>query len=438
MPLKYAPGCVAELIQVVMTTRNGRVQQPPELPPVRRSTAPVPSPRQETEGGEVTEWPDRSMWAEPLAQPERPGHDSLRERRPRLSVGRRVGRSVTLLAATLMVGALVWVGHTPAGENTAALDNYREQTLKENADAAEAAAAASGSIVNTAAEAELGSGPKIDGPAPGDTKKITLQSGDRKREAILSLPKDYNREESYPVILTYPGYRESAENMHKYSRFDRFPAIVATLQGIGNSWEGAPYSKTKDGEDIRFSRDMLAALNSTFNVDGSRIYAAGMSNGGGMVAKLACRQPDLFAAVASVGGAYYKGTRTNCVEDSDRAPSFLEIHGTKDETIAYGGGNRHGGPYMAARDLVEEFAERNNCQRTPITTALAGDVQRLQWPMCQPGTSVVHLRVGDGGHTWPGDASGESGAASSSAEATSYSLDATNEAWDFLSRQRLT
>ncbi|MEJ6549362.1 MULTISPECIES: alpha/beta hydrolase family esterase [unclassified Corynebacterium] len=355
--------------------------------------------------------------------PDRPGHRPLR---------RRLGRSLAVLTATVMVGALVWVGHSPAGENAAALEEYREQTVRENA------VAASESIVPTAAEAELGTGPKLDGPAPGQSKKISLRSGDRTREGVLSVPAGYDPEKAYPVVLTYHGYRETAQGFHDYAGFDEKPAITVSMQGIGDAWEGAPYSRTKDGEDVRFTRDMLAALNSTYNVDRSRIYAAGMSNGGGMVAKLACREPRLFAAVAAVAGAYYSGTRTNCVEDAGRAPSFLEIHGTEDETINYGGGSRHGGTYMAARDLVEDVASRNHCQSTPVTTALAGDVRRQQWPMCSPGTSVVHLRVGDGGHTWPGDASGKSGAASDSAEATSYSLDATTEVWAFLSGHHLT
>lgn len=412
----------------------------------------MPAPRPQGDTGEITEWPDSSMWAEAPVPAEEQRQRWGRENWtggsgvsrwfsrpfPRASAARRAGRSVTFLVATLMVGALVWVGHTPAGENSEALEAYREQTLQQNAEAAAAASEGAGNIVPTAVEAELGKGPKIDGPAPGKSTSITLRSGDRNRKGVLSLPEGYTKEQSYPVLLAYPGYKESAQSMHKYTGFDKLPAIVVYMQGVSESWEGAPYSKTKDGEDVRFTMDMLAALNTTYNVDRSRIYATGMSNGGGMVAKLACRKPDVFAAVSAVSGAYYKGTRTNCVQDTHRAPSMLEIHGTEDETISYSGGKRHGGTYLGARELVDQFVARNGCQPTPVTTALAGDVQRQQWPMCTAGTSVVHLRVGDGGHRWPGDASGTSGAASGSAESTSYSLNATTEVWDFLSNHRLT
>jgi polyhydroxybutyrate depolymerase len=58
----------------------------------------------------------------------------------------------------------------------------------------------------------------------------------------------------------------------------------------------------------------------------------------------------------------------------------------------------------------------------------------------------VHLRVGDGGHSWPGDDTGRSGAsketrpvgpASGLAEPTSFSMDATTEVWSFVSGHRL-
>ena len=114
----------------------------------------------------------------------------------------------------------------------------------------------------------------------------------------------------------------------------------------------------------------------------------------------------------------------------------------QDETIEYDGGNRHGASYQPARERAEAVAARNNCSPDPVSTALAGDVRRVQWPMCGNGRDVVHLRVGDGGHTWPGDSTGtsggaERGAASDTAEATSYSLDATTEVWAFVSSHRL-
>jgi polyhydroxybutyrate depolymerase len=173
-----------------------------------------------------------------------------------------------------------------------------------------------------------------------------------------------------------------------------------------------------------------------------------MSNGGGFAAKLACRKPEIFAAVAAVSAAYYPGTHSDCVPGTT---SMLDIHGAQDRTIDYDGGSRHGSPYTAARSLAQEVAGRAGCQSSPVTTSLADNVRRVQWPMCRPSAdgqprSVVHLRVGDGGHSWPGDDTGRSGAsketrpvgpASGLAEPTSFSMDATTEVWSFVSGHRL-
>lgn len=320
------------------------------------------------------------------------------------------------------------------GEAPEVLDSYRNQRIAESA-----AITGSDNTTTGAAEAPIGEGKKLDGPAPGDSTKITLHSGDRDRTAILSVPKDYYPNEPTPVLFAYPGYKQTAQEMQHFAALDKLPAIVVYMQGVGDAWEGAPYAKTSDGEDLRFTRDMLAAVNATYNVDASRIYATGMSNGGGFAAKLACRAPEIFAATASVSGAYYPGTGGDC---ENPATSFLEIHGVQDDTINYEGGSRHGASYQPARERAEAVAARNGCSPDPVSTALAGDVRRVQWPMCRSGRDVVHLRVGDGGHTWPGDSTGTSGgaegaAASDTAEATSYSLDATTEVWAFVSSHRL-
>lgn len=335
-----------------------------------------------------------------------------------------------MVALGLAAGVAVVSSHSAVGEAPEALRAYRSDAVAE----------ASVDPVRTAT-ADLGRGKVLDGPTPGTTAKITLRSGSRTRTALLSVPKDYYPGAPTPVLLAYPGYGQTAAEMKTFTRLDEEPALVVFMQGVGDTWEGAPYSETRDGEDMTFTKDMLAALNSTYNVDASRIYATGMSNGGGFAAKLVCRMPGTFAAVASVSGAYYPGTGGNCVTPST---SFLEIHGVRDEVMEYDGGSRHGAVYQAGRRRAEAVADRDGCSPDPVTTALAGDVRRVQWTMCDGDRDVVHLRVGDGGHTWPGDRTGTSGGAeagtreaSDAAEATSFSLDATTEVWAFVSAHRL-
>ena len=46
----------------------------------------------------------------------------------------------------------------------------------------------------------------------------------------------------------------------------------------------------------------------------------------------------------------------------------------------------------------------------PIATRVTDAVQRVQWPNCGQHMEVMHLAIGDAGHTWMGERTGEAGA----------------------------
>ena len=58
-------------------------------------------------------------------------------------------------------------------------------------------------------------------------------------------------------------------------------------------------------DDIAFIGALLDAVEQSVCVDASRVYATGVSNGGGMVARLACELSDRLAAIAPVAGGPY-------------------------------------------------------------------------------------------------------------------------------------
>ncbi|MFJ2740196.1 alpha/beta hydrolase family esterase [Streptomyces sp. NPDC087440] len=57
-------------------------------------------------------------------------------------------------------------------------------------------------------------------------------------------------------------------------------------------------------DDIGFLKTMVGRLTTTWKADPSRVYATGISNGGDMSFKVGVELHDLFAAVASVSGAF--------------------------------------------------------------------------------------------------------------------------------------
>ena len=173
--------------------------------------------------------------------------------------------------------------------------------------------------------------PMLVGPEPGETKNIRLSSG---RTFLLHVPADYSPERSWPVLLAFHGWNDSPENMEGYTQFDAAEAIVAYPQGVDKAWSPAPYATTSAEEDLDFVHTIVDSLRSTYSVDDDAISAAGLSNGGGFAAFLACRMPGTFRSVATVSAAYYEGIHSEC---SEQPVGRLDIHGTDDPVVNYEG-----------------------------------------------------------------------------------------------------
>ncbi|MGP6173297.1 alpha/beta hydrolase family esterase [Corynebacterium sp. A21] len=239
--------------------------------------------------------------------------------------------------------------------------------------------------------------PKLTGPAPGESTEVELKSSNRDRKFILSVPSGYSPGERWPIIFAFHGWGENAKMIHAYSNLGDSRAIVVYPQGVDDAWEGAPYAKVKNGEDLTFVEDILASLRSTYSVDDSRIFASGFSNGGGFAALLGCRMNDEFAGVASVSAAYYASIFRDC---ADTPLALLDIHGTMDPVIDYYGGTRHGATYAPVQDVLDNAATRNSCTGPVSTTRINAWALRQDWTGC--GHPLSHIRVGGGGHVWPG------------------------------------
>ena len=148
---------------------------------------------------------------------------------------------------------------------------------------------------------------------------------------------------------------------------------------------------------MQFISDLLDYVESNLCVDTSRVYAAGVSNGGGMAALLACQLSARFAAFASIAGGYSSlppCQPTNPVRS-------IEVHGTADGVGALqrlpAGPRRRGaavaGGLARARRLPRP-ARRSAASRRG-SSATTG-------PRCAEGTAVEHIEIFGGDHQLPG------------------------------------
>jgi len=234
----------------------------------------------------------------------------------------------------------------------------------------------------------------LSGPEPGSYTTVNLPSG---RSFILSVPKDYTGDKKWPIVLAFPGWGQSAENLRGYSRLDAADAITVFAEGKKKAWSPAPYAKTSTAEDKKFVRDIIDAVRATYRVDDSRIFATGMSNGGGFAAYLACQMPDVFKSVATVSAAYYKDILKDCAHSP---VGRLDIHGTVDPVVGYYGGTRHKTKYYSVESVLEQDRKRNGLLYKVDTTRLVNNALDMKWSGCT--APLEHIRIAGGSHVWPG------------------------------------
>ena len=151
---------------------------------------------------------------------------------------------------------------------------------------------------------------------------------------------------------------------------------------------------TNDLDNLRALLPQAFALACT-----DRVFATGVSNGGGFAARVGC-ELDHVVAIAPVAGGY---------RALDRCPatarvSVLEVHGTADHVVPYHG-KRPDYAGSVARYLTG-WARRDGCAGKPTSRRETKVVTHLRYPRCANGLAVEHLRLKDVDHGWPEEAWG--------------------------------
>lgn len=220
------------------------------------------------------------------------------------------------------------------------------------------------------------------------------------RSYVARIPAGYNADRNYPVVIGMPGWQHSVETFRSYAGFDAevgSEAIVVYPRAINLAWGGAPYASTSVSQDADFLRAMINDLGNAYSINKNKVFAMGLSNGGGMALALACKAPDLVAGVASVAGAYYNPTTGGC--SSTPVPTLI-MHGTNDDTVGINGGVRHNAPYRSVDYVFRQFQGKNDCAvtGTSVPGAIGFNTTTFNSIGCKADTTFI--RVDGGTHTW--------------------------------------
>lgn len=262
------------------------------------------------------------------------------------------------------------------------------------------------------------------------------------RQYRVHVPPSYDPQKPTPVVFCIHGLGQNAimfctTGADMIPKSDAEGFILVMPNGYQNSWNGGTCcgaAVTEKLDDVALMKAIFKEVSGHLNVDLSRVYATGLSNGGYMSYRLACEASDIFVAVAPGagaigmndigGGTAASGDFATC--KPSEPVSVLHLHGTADALVRY----------ALQKPSLDRIAMENGCMtstRAATQPASSGDTQCVSYEGCKEGVDVTGCTVMGGGHVWFGNATCGTGSAGACAivGANSMSLNNTNVIWEF-------
>ncbi len=267
-----------------------------------------------------------------------------------------------------------------------------------------------------------------------------IVSSGEERLYLIHVPDSYDPAIPTPLVLSFHGFIEWPAHQAQLSGWNEvadqngFIVVYPMGSGFPLRWRTTikPAGEGSLPIDVQFISDLIDKLENEYNIDPTRIYANGMSNGGGMTFLLACTLSDRIAAIGGVAGAYM--TDWQDCRPSRPVPGIF-FHGTEDNIVPYNGGRyeRSDTFFPVIPEWVGEWAAVNGCKTPPQEIARIDDISGVIYSACENDARVILYTIHGGGHTWPGGnplpefITGK----------TTQSINATKEMWDFYKNFRL-
>lgn len=300
-----------------------------------------------------------------------------------------------------------------------------------------------------------GSATSADTNSGNSTQDIVPQSlvwQERERTYWLHLPPEAKMNDPLPILFHLHGGGGTAKATPRltYQRFNKIADqegfIVVYPDAIAKNWNDGRTEhlkpENKGVDDVGFIVEIINRLKKEYNIDSSRIFTTGMSNGGFMSSRLLCDRADLFRGGAILTASLSMDYFAKC--DPQKPVAVLVMNGTDDPIVPYAGGDvrlfkwsKSRGKIVSNDDYVQFWKEKNGCTEEQPTIELPnnkkGDgttVSITTYTNCETGGALKFYKINGGGHTWPG---GKQYLGKKLIGNTSREINACDEIWNFFS-----
>jgi polyhydroxybutyrate depolymerase len=277
------------------------------------------------------------------------------------------------------------------------------------------------------------------------SKEKEIEFDGRLRKYRVHVPRGYFEKDSYPLVVALHGLSQNARLMEIFTglsrKADQSGFFVVYPYGSNEkkyaplSWNAefcCGYALEQDIDDVGFIGKVIDEVSEEYNIDPSRVYVAGFSNGAMLAQQIALKMPDQIAAGAvvsgAVGGMQEDDEEFEWLDQSGVAVPTIIFHGKEDTSIPFDGGNGSGKLYefTGAYDTVNLWLYNNKCNTHPSEIVRADNYTKEIYSECESEAEVVFYAL-ESGHVWPG------GLREFFRGFSSKNISATDEIWEFFS-----
>ena len=225
------------------------------------------------------------------------------------------------------------------------------------------------------------------------------------RSCVIGVPPDVGLDEKLPAVVLLHGFNTSSADVTRNGGWDQQVVdrrlVLVRPEGMFSSWNAGGccgFAMSSGTDDVGYLDAVMDQVVAHPNVDPSRVYMVGESNGGMMAYFYACRAGDRLAGIASVGGSRVVSCETHEPIDT------LHAHGTADETVPYNGGQSLvswvlGVTFPGLQRSMELWAAGMECE-PEITEVDSQGAESQVWEECPAGVEVRLDTIQNGPHAW--------------------------------------